>query len=262
MKKQSLLRLIRYELFNLFGSWYIPIFGLLMPIFLGAVIGNAIEIPTEHMDLARTGITIGFTHLIPLAAVFLGHAALYSQELENNIQLRMQLFGFPKKHLLIAKMLSQLIFIVASLAAYFTVMSFTLPYKAPTPTGLLIFLSLIFVESIALFILAHAIASMLRRFGYTYAVSMGLYFVFMFFGGMMGFPMEKLPGALKSFAKLLPFSYFSDSKIVNVWLGKNYNFAPLLQSLLFLLVVSLLLLLLSAYLQKHKTRVKFDTVDA
>jgi ABC-2 type transport system permease protein len=71
--------------------------------------------------------------------------------------------------------------------------------------------------------------------------------------GMMGVRTENLPAALQVIAGLLPMSYISNDFII-IWEGGSYQFAPLIQSFLFLAAVSGIILFLS--LRKNKRVVR------
>ena len=127
----------------------------------------------------------------------------------------------------------------------------TLGIAAPTLMGFILTVLVYFVIGVILFMLAHGIANFFRKFGPAYGVSMTLYFVFMILGGMMGIRQNQLPPALRFVSKLLPLSYVSEDLYV-VWLGKSYNWMPLIQSLLFLGGVSAIIMLLSFRYRKNQ----------
>ena len=95
--------------------------------------------------------------------------------------------------------------------------------------------------SVILFCLAHAIASMLRKFSLVYCVTMLIYFGMMILGGMMGISFDNMPSAMQAAAKLLPVTYINRD-FAAIWVGESYNFMPMVQSYLLLGAVAGILL--------------------
>lgn len=252
MKKMSK-QFLFYELRNLVGNWYIPFFGVAFPIFFSMIIGRAVlsEVPKAQVSMVATSIMLSFLNLLPLAVVFLGHCSLYSQELEKRIPLRMQLFGYSPITQVKVRMLALMVFFTVGLGVDMLVMSFTLKPMMPNIRGFFIVVLFYYLMGAILFMLAHGIANFFRRFGPAYGVSMTLYFGFMVLGGMMGIRVEQLPEMVKPLARLLPFSYAAED-FVKIWQGKPYNYAPLLQSMLFLCALSAIVMLLSFRYRKTK----------
>lgn len=228
-------RLIIYELRNIFGSWYVPFFGLVFPILMALLIayGFLRDIPEAMRAEPVTGIALGFAQVIPMAGIFLGHAATYSNELESRIPLRMQLFGFSQGGIMQAKLISQMLFQTIASIAHFVILYFALDYSSPYLPHALVYFLILYLLGIIYFVLAHGIANFFRKFGPAYGVSMGMYFAFMILGGMMGIPVESLPAPLRAVSNLLPFTHLANEGIVTYWTGGSYNFAPLAQAMLF-----------------------------
>ena len=99
--------------------------------------------------------------------------------------------------------------------------------------------------------MAHGIANWIRKFGITYGIVMGIYFILMILSGMMGISNKDLPKFLQSIAKLIPLSHMQNN-FVDFWMGKSYNFGPLIQSLIFFGAISLLILLISFKVRGRK----------
>ena len=99
--------------------------------------------------------------------------------------------------------------------------------------------------------LAHGIANMIRRFGITYGIVMAVYFTIMGLGGMMGVRLKDLPVGLQTVSKLFPFTHFGNGYI-DFWMGKTYNFAPLVQSLIFFTAVSIGIMMISFRIRGRK----------
>ncbi|MDO5714001.1 MAG: ABC transporter permease [Tissierellia bacterium] len=237
---------IYYEWRNVIGNWYIPFFGLLFPVLLYQLIARSVlkDVPQEFLPQSYTEIFISFLQLVPLAVVFLGHGSTYSQDLENKIPQRMELFGFSQKEQIIGKFIALFFFFIIALGVQFINAFLSFDILKPKLLGLTTLLGVLLILSIILFVLAHGIANFFRKFGPTYGVVMTLYFGFMMLGGMMGVNMDQLPEKIQVISRLIPFSYISND-FVKVWSGEPYNMAPFIQSCILLLGISILVLLLS-----------------
>ena len=78
--------------------------------------------------------------VIPLATLLIGYAANYSQELENEVPLRLRLFGYHEQSMLGAKMIANLIFMTTALVIYAVFDSIFLRLQIPlAPASALIF---------------------------------------------------------------------------------------------------------------------------
>jgi ABC-2 type transport system permease protein len=245
-KKQLNWRLVQYELRNITGNIYVIFFGVFFPIMMSVLFSYVFkkQVPEDVYPQVITSTFITMSMIIPMAVLLIGYAANYSQELEKDIPLRLNLFGFRERVMLIAKMIAYLIFTTAALVIYFVTDSIILDLQVPKFSSALYFIVSLYVLSVILFILSHGLASLLRKFGPTYAVSMLLYFGFMILCGMMGVTVDQLPKALKLIAKTLPMSYISGD-FIDFWQGGSYNFAPFIQSFLFFGAISCIILIIS-----------------
>lgn len=239
--------LLLFEFRNVTGNPYVHIFGIGMPVLLAVIFGRVLasQIPNaEILSTAVTSIFLGTGAMIPLAIIFIGYAATYSQELEKGIPQRLELFGIDAGMTIINRIISELAFLVCSFVIYFAVGIFVLDIKAPTASGLIWYIVCIVVLGIISFSLAHAIALFFKKFGVVYSIVMMLYFGIMIVSGMMGISYEMLPSAVQVVARLLPTMYIQKD-FADIWLGKGYNFMPMLQAYLFTGALSGILLLIS-----------------
>lgn len=245
-KKQLNWRLIQYELRNIFGNPFVIFFGVIFPIFMCALFSVVMkrQVPEEIYSEVVTSIFITMSMIIPMAVLLIGYAANYSQELEKDIPMRMNLFGFRERTMLAAKMVAYLIFVTGAFLLYMLASILMIDIQVPVLAAVITLIAALYVLSVILFILAHGIATLFQKFGPTYAVSMLLYFGFMILCGMMGIRVEQLPKAMKAVAMVFPMSYIS-SDFTGFWQGGSYNFAPMIQSYLFFGAVSLIVLILS-----------------
>lgn len=245
-KKKLSWYLISYELRNIAGNIFVIIFGVFFPIMMSALFSVILkgQVPENMYSEAITALFITMSMIIPMAVLLIGYAANYSQELEKDIPLRLNLFGFHERTLLAAKMIAYLIFTTAAFLVYVITDCIILDLEVPKPGSAICFVIALYVLSVIFFVLAHGIATFFRKFGPTYAVSMIIYFGFMILCGMMGITVDQLPAGLKALAKIFPMSYIS-SDFITFWQGGHYNFVPMLQSYLFFGAVSSIILIFS-----------------
>ncbi len=254
-KKQLNWKLVQYELRNISGNIFVIVFGVIFPILMSVLFSFVFKssVPELLYTEIVTSVFITMSMIIPMAVLLIGYAANYSQELEKDIPLRLNLFGFRERTMLLAKMIAYLIFTTGSFLLYAGVDILLLDLQVPKPGSVLCLIASLYALSVILFILAHGLATLFKKFGPTYAVSMILYFGFMILCGMMGVTVDQLPSALKAIAKVLPMSYIS-SDYIKFWQGGKYNFAPLIQAYLFFGAVSAIILLLS--FRKNQRKIK------
>ena len=256
MKKKLLnWRLIQYEIRNITGNIFVIFFGIFFPIMMSILFSFVFkkQVPEEMYSVAVTAIFITMSMIIPMAVLLIGYAANYSQELEKEIPLRMNLFGFHERTMLVAKMIAYLIFTTGAFVLYSVTDIIMLDLQIPKLSSAIYLIISLFALSVILFVLAHGIANTFRKFGPTYAVSMLIYFGFMILCGMMGVSVDQLPKGLNIIAKAFPMSYIS-SDFIDFWQGGQYNFAPLVQSFLFFGAISFIVLILS--IRKNQRLIK------
>lgn len=246
VKKQLNWYLVKYELRNISGNIFVIIFGVIFPIMMSALFSFVFkkQVPEEMYSKTVTSIFITMSMIIPMAVLLIGYAANFSQELEKDIPLRLNLFGFRERTMLAARMIAYLIFTTAALLLYMGFDMVMLDIQIPKLSSAIYFIVSLYALSVILFVLAHGLALIFKKFGPTYAVSMFLYFGFMILCGMMGVTVDQLPKGLKAVAKVFPMSYIS-SDFVEFWQGGKYNFAPFVQAFLFFAAISFIILIIS-----------------
>lgn len=241
--------MILYEIRNITGNPFIHIFGLGFPIILSILISKTSVMDltdTSIIQLVSTSVFLGIGFIIPMATILMGYAATYSQEIEKGVSIRMKLFGFDEKYILLNRMIAEFIFLTFAFILYSISGILFIKIKVPTVSGVVIYLFSVYAYSVIMFMLAHSIAGLLKKFGITYAITMGLYFFVMIFGGLMGISYDRMPAAMQTIANLLPVTYITQDA-VTFWQGKTYNFVPMIQSFVFLAAVSGILLFISTY---------------
>lgn len=244
---------IRYEFLNTLYNGYAFFFGAIFPVgLLHLIVRGALkDVPKAHLAEAVTGVFIGMAMLIPLASIFLSHAATYANELDKNVPERITLFGFSERSILFNKMVSNFVFLTLCLVIYFVGTVPFLNMEKPKAVAVVVWVIGIYVLLGILMMLSHGIATLIRKFGPTYGVVMGLYFIIMILSGYMGIPVSQLPESLKPVSDLLPTTQLGND-YVNFWMGKEYNFGPLIQSMLFFGALSLTVLLIAFKVRGRK----------
>ena len=112
--------LILYELRNISGNFFTQFFGIVFPILMSLILTNVVEkqVPKAIAQDAVTSIVISMSLVCPMSIVLIGYAANYSQEVEKGVPLRMRLFGYRDKSMILAKIIAQLIFLTMALGIY------------------------------------------------------------------------------------------------------------------------------------------------
>lgn len=245
--------MIQYELRNVAGNPFIHIFGVGFPILLSIIISKAAasEIPDNaFIGEIVTSIFLGIGAIIPLATILMGYSSTCSQDIEKGIPLRMQLFGFNEKYTIINRLIAEFIYMTFAFVIYFIVGISALKIVRPVISGVIIYFICLYIFAAALFILAHAIANLVKKFGLTYMITMIIYFGMMILSGMMGITADKLPKGVKVISNLLPSTYLNKD-IYTVWIGKTYNFVPMIQSYIFFFALSGILTFIMVYQSKR-----------
>ncbi len=240
--------LILYEIRNILGNPFIPIFGVIFPIVMSFIItmGIAAQVPESMVKQANTEVFITMSLVIPMAIIFLGYSAIYSQEIEKEIPIRLRLFGFNERGVIIAKIIAQMLVMTIAFIIYIAIDFILLDLQIPKFSSALVLIICLYLLGAIFFILSHGLANIFKKFGPTYAVAMVLYFGIMLICGMMGIRTENLPEAVKAVAYTLPMTYISND-FIDFWEKGSYNFAPIIQAFLFFGAISGIVLILSLY---------------
>lgn len=251
MKKCSR-RFIMYECRNILGNPFVFIFGMFFPLLMLFIITRAMrgEAPESYTAVMNTGIFIQLSLIIPMAVVLLGYSASFSEELQEDIPLRLELFGFSGKTTLLAKIAAQFFVLTTGLSIYTIVGYAALDLQVPRVSSALCFIICMILISVLFFALAHGVSLIFKKFGPTYAILMSFYFGVMILCGMMGLKTEDLPVFFQKIAALLPMSYIGND-FIDFWQEGSYNFAPLIQAYLFFGGVSGIILLLALRREKR-----------
>ncbi len=252
MKEKKLsLRLVIYELRNVSGNWYVMFFGIVFPILLSVVLSETVtgQMPSGIKKEVVTTIVLTISLVIPMSIMLLGYAALYANEVEKGIPMRLRLFGYKEKTVMTAKVIAHLLFMTMAFLIFAVAEPLFLDILMPKAASFICLLVCLYLLGIIFLVMAHAIANLCGRFGPTYAITMVLYFLIMILSGMMGARTQQLPEVLQKIARTMPMTYISND-FIDFWQGGSYNFVPMIQSYLFLGAVAGILLMVS--LQKNR----------
>lgn len=252
--KKLSLRLIKYELRNISGNFFTIFFGLAFPILMSIIFSRTLmnDLTGELRATAMTGVYISISLILPLSILLIGYSVTYAQELENEVPLRMHLFGFRQSTMLAARLIAYFIFMTGAFLIYTLIDCLFLDIKPPTVFAAFCYILTLYLLGAIFFILSHGIAGIFKKFGPTYAVTMTLYFCFMVLCGLMGIKVGNLPKVLQIVAYTLPMTYVSKDYI-DFWNGGSYNFGPIIQAFLFLGAISVIVLM---YSMKRNGRIR------
>jgi ABC-2 type transport system permease protein len=256
MDKKMLTRhLLLYEIRNTVGNIFVIIFGVIFPVFMAILFANVIagQVPQQVQTDVRTTIFLTMMMIIPMATMFIGYAGTYSQEVEGKIALRLDLFGMKKSSILLAKVLANLIFLLATTGIYFAVVMPLVEIHTPSFMTILLVILIVALLGILLLAIAHAIADMAGKFNLTFATTMLLYFGSMVLCGMMGLQVYQFPLSIQRIARLLPMTYMgTDSDFLLVWKGEDYNPTRFILSFVFLTGIAIALLSISVWKKRRR----------
>lgn len=240
---RRLMQVYRYNMILIVKNWYILMFGFLFPLAMSFLISRqeGAGLPASAQIQVNTSIVLLFFNIIPLSSTYIGYAAIFSNEIEHEIPLRMELFAVSQKQTIGARALGYLTFNIVSSVVYFVIEGVFLGMTRPHAGGIAVIVLIMIVMNVLLFLLAHALCLIFRGFSKTYAVVMSSYFAMMFLSGMMGIEPEQLPGAANMISRLIPFSYAIEV-FPKLWAGAAVNIMPLIQSMLFFGMLSCIIL--------------------
>ncbi len=252
-KNKVSFRMIQYELRNVAGNPFVHIFGVGFPILLSIIITKSVasDMPnTSNLGEIITSIFLGIGAIIPLATILMGYSSTCSQDIEKGIPLRMQLFGFSERYTIINRLIAEFIYMTCAFIIYFIVGFNVLNLAAPVASGVIIYFLCLYIFAAVLFIWAHTIANIVKKFGLTYMITMIIYFASMILSGMMGMSVDKLPKGVQIISNLLPSTYLNKDSYT-FWIGETYNYVPMIQAYIFFFAISGILMFMMIYRLKR-----------
>ncbi|MGL5042322.1 MAG: ABC transporter permease [Culicoidibacterales bacterium] len=255
MKTNKLIPLIKYEFLNTLLSFFTPFFGIVFPIVMAIFLTQLVPLssPLEFKPQITTAITISIATTIPLVMALLNFPAAFSQEIESQIIFRLSLFNINLGTILTAKIIVFLAIQTLTLILYATILTLINPILIPHWTTLTALIICLYLLTIIYFLIAFSLSMILKKFSTTYAISMSLYFFILFLGGGISLPSTELPTPLQTITNMLPSTYIAKD-FVTFWQSglTNYNFAPLVQSLILLSSIGIILYFITKYKNKQE----------
>jgi ABC-2 type transport system permease protein len=242
--------LLMYEIRNAVGNIFVIIFGVVFPIVMAILFANVIagQAPDFVQTDVRTTLFLTMLMAVPMAIMFIGYAATYSQDVENNVAMRLDLFGINKSSILVAKLIAYLIFLLATTALYIVVVMQFVEIHPPSIIALCLLIFIVVLLGALLLVIAHAIAEMAGKFSRAFAITMFLYFGFTILCGMMGLQVSQFPLPIQRVAKLLPMTYMSTGNdFLLVWKGESYDPTYFILSFAFLAVAAAVLIMICTW---------------
>ncbi|MDU4571158.1 MAG: ABC transporter permease [Finegoldia magna] len=228
-------------------------FGMVFPILMSFLIISGLkDIPSSLIDEVKRSIVLTISIISPLSIFLVGLSALFAKDLEEGVYDRLDLFSINHLSMAKYKFIVYYLFWTVCNIFYFGVMKYALGVNIPLisiikHTG---FVTLIAVAS---FFIGYSICIFFKKFSISFSLSMGIYFLSMILGGMMGIQVEDMPKGIKKIAQLIPISHFSSIEYVNeVAKGSKLNYS-FFQSLIVLVLLSLVLFTISIYKNKRKS---------
>ena len=142
---------LKYELKNTFGNIFSIIFGILFPIMMTLLFYNMFS-SNEAIPKDALALQLYLTNVLmtPLAMVFVGFSALFSQEIEHDVTTRMLLFGYTTSNQLKTKFVAQMVAMGIALAIFSAVIVPLLGIGAPTIFGFIVFIAFFAIISMIL----------------------------------------------------------------------------------------------------------------
>lgn len=245
-------RLLVYEIRNVLCNFMVIFFGVFFPCFLSALITMSIgdSIPEAMYQDAVTNIMLSMVMISPMAICLIGYGCMYAKEVEQEIPLRMRLFGYDEKKLIGAKLTAHLLFMTVALCIFALFQIAFMDLQSPKPAALVLLILFLYLIAACLLIMAHAIANLIRRFNIAFGILLALYFLLMVLCGMMGVSTSQLPAWLQVIAKALPMTYICNNYI-DFWQGRSFPFMSFLQALIFFAALSGVMLIVSLNREKR-----------
>lgn len=254
-KKKCNLNMVLYEIRNINGNFMTHFFGIVFPNMMSLIFSKTIgaQVPEAMRQNVNTSIMLSMALVIPMSIMFIGYGAVYSIEVENDVPLRMRLFGFQEKSLMTAKIIAYLIFMTIAFIIYGVFQLLTMDIPKPALSSITCLMVSLYLIGVLLLVISHSIANICQKFSITFGIVMSVYFMLMILTGMMGISTEQLPKMLQKAAATLPMTYISND-FADFWQGGTYNFMPLIQSFIFLGAVSGILMMYAEY--RNRRRIK------
>lgn len=228
-------------------------FGMVFPILMSFLIISGIkDIPASHIDEVKRSIVLTISIISPLSIFLVGLSSVFAKDLEEGVYDRLDLFSINHLSMAKYKFTVYYLFWSACNILYFVVMKYALDVNIPL-ISIIKHTGFVTLITIASFFIGYSICIFFKKFSVSFSISMGIYFLSMILGGMMGIQVEDMPKGIKQIAQLIPISHFSSTEYVNeVAKGAKLNYS-FFQSLIVLVLLSIVLFTISIYKNKRKS---------
>lgn len=255
MKKKCTLKMVLYELRNLNGNLMPHFFGIIFPNLMCMLLPRTVAsgLPADIQQKVTDSIMLSMAIVIPMSIMFLGYGAVYAQEVERGIPLRMRLFGFEEKSVIMAKVFAHLILLTIAFVIFAVFQMAVTKVSAPAVSSFLCLVISLYLIGVILLVISHALANLFKKFSIVFGVEMGIYFLMIILCGMMGIKTSALPNVMQKIAAAFPMTYIAN-EFADFWQGGTYQFMPFIQSFLFMGAIAGILLLFSIYKDKRTVK--------
>jgi len=255
VKKKCTLKMVLYELRNLNGNLMPHFFGIIFPNLMCMLLPRAVAsgLPADIQQKVTDSIMLSMAIVIPMSIMFLGYGAVYAQEVERGIPLRMRLFGFEEKSAIMAKVFAHLILLTIAFVIFAFFQMAVTKVSVPAVSSFLCLVISLYLIGVILLVISHALANLFKKFSIVFGVEMGIYFLMIILCGMMGIKTSALPNVMQKIAAAFPMTYIAN-EFADFWQGGTYQFMPFIQSFLFMGAIAGILLLFSLYKDKRTVK--------
>ncbi len=204
-----MIKYIQYEVKNALGNIFTVIFGFIFPALITLIFYFAFSSSNQgdNLEQFKIGMFVSNLMIAPLAILLIGFSALFSQEIEKQVALRMSLLGYDEKKQFLAKFIAQFLVMMASLIVYSMIVYPVLNIKSFNVIGLFMIGLLILILSFSIFMIAFGLSMLAKKFSIAYGISMSTYFIVLVLSGMMGVSSDNLPVGLKEVSLALPTTH-------------------------------------------------------
>lgn len=245
--------IFKFEIRLLLQNFSSIFFGVVFPILMSfLVISGLKNIPQSHLNEVKKGIIVTLSIISPLSIFMIGLSAVFSKDLEEGVYDRLDLFSINHLQMAKYKFAVYFVFWMICNAIYFVVIK----------TGLKVDIAFVSIAkhtmfatfiAVSSFLIGYSICLLSKKFAIAFPLTMGIYFLSMILGGMMGIQVEDMPACLRKIAEFFPISHFSSYDYVNeIAKGSKLNYS-FLQSLVVLVLFSAILFWISLYKNKRKS---------
>ncbi len=122
-------------------------------------------VPVSQQASMGTSVAIVTSLIIPMSIMLVSFPALFSQEAEQGVLARMELFNFHERDILLAKIVIHYLVITCSVILYGAVMVWVNHILLPKLSSFLIFTFCYYLLATLLFVFAYSVGALLKNLG-------------------------------------------------------------------------------------------------